>query len=283
MNCRPITINDNYLNQTLTSLQTGLSEYCFSNIFAFSNKHNYFFCTYKNHSFILGKHYEGYSFIMPLFIPNTSHQNIFQALLKKYDFLYPIPEKWEEFFPKSFFQIQSFPSDSDYIFNNSSLATMSGRNLSKKRNLIKQFLLQTSPTFQAFSPINKNDCLSILKQWANNYADDLAQTDYLSCTEAIIYSEKLNLSGFIFYNNKAPIGFVLGNNLGNNMFDLQFAKADINLKGIYQYMFQKTSQLFINNYEFINFEQDLGIPQLKQMKASYQPITLNKKLRVKLL
>jgi hypothetical protein len=53
-------------------------------------------------------------------------------------------------------------------------------------------------------------------------------------------------------------------------------------KGVYQFMYNVFAKELGTEYEWVNFEQDLGIPELRQAKESYQPDKMAVKYRVSL-
>jgi len=74
----------------------------------------------------------------------------------------------------------------------------------------------------------------------------------------------------------------LGEELNQEMFVLNFAKAKKRFKGIYQYMYNNIANLLPQRYKYFNFEEDLGKEPLKVAKSSYIPDALLKKFRVAL-
>jgi hypothetical protein len=63
---------------------------------------------------------------------------------------------------------------------------------------------------------------------------------------------------------------------------MQFAKADIQFKGIYQFAYQHYVQGLDPKYLYLNMEEDLGIPGLHKTKMSYHPEKLETKWRISL-
>lgn len=244
-----------------------LSEYSFANLYLFRNVHSYELVTGKD-LYIRGKSYDKKSFLMPTSIKS------FEALLADaearaaVDFCYPIPEEW--LLPS--WNVTYRDEDSDYIYDTLHLSRYDGRGLSKKRNLVKQFLEQ----YQARSaPLVVEDALLLLKQIAH-------KEDEEACVEAIHNLTELGLEGTLYYVESKPVGLVIGERLTPDTFCMHFAKADIAYKGVYQYITQEFAKSVVDRYPFINMEQDLGSPALRQSKHSYEPIRYCKKFRVKL-
>jgi hypothetical protein len=98
--------------------------------------------------------------------------------------------------------------------------------------------------------------------------------DYAAAREALENMEYLQLCGGIFYVDGEPVAYTLGEELAQGrMFVIHFEKAVLKkeYRGIYQYVNQAFAALLPDKYEFINREQDLGDPGLRQAKESYRP------------
>ena len=81
---------------------------------------------------------------------------------------------------------------------------------------------------------------------------------------------------------REPAGFILGEGLGDSIFALHFAKGLTKFKGIYQFMYNHFAGIMSDRYELLNFEQDLGNPELRHAKSSYRPDRMIHKYRVSL-
>ena len=60
-----------------------------------------------------------------------------------------------------------------------------------------------------------------------------------------------------------------------------FAKADVRFKGVYAYLHQAEAQsLQAMRCRLVNWEQDLGIPSLRDSKRQWRPVRFLKKYRL---
>lgn len=270
-----LTLSDRALLEPLLhSCQQQVSEYTFANLYLFRNVHAYQI-VHGLDLYIKGVSYDGRSFLMP-----TSAKS-FQALLgdeKAYsnvDMLFPIPEEWLQMVDKRLWTTNYSEDDSDYIFDTLQLSRFSGRDLSKKRNLVKQFTEHYQVEEASFDAKN---ALLVLDAWKKNAVN--IDDDALACKEAIENFESLQLEGQIYLVDSKPVGLMIGEALNNDTFVLHFAKADIAYKGIYQYMYQAFAKTIQGRFAFINMEQDMGSASLRQAKHSYGPIRMCTKVRV---
>ncbi len=274
-----LSLTDQALIQPLLeSCSVQLSEYVFANLYLFREAHKYQLIQGEE-LYIKGTTYDGGTFIMP-----TSRKS-FDALItdqKAYssvDFLFPIPEDWAASADKTIWNTSFIEADSDYVFDTQQMARYGGRGLSKKRNLVKQFTRSFQATVKPVQGNTTQDALAVLDIWKNASTGPLPD-DTEACREAIVNHELLKLEGIVFYVDTQPIGFVLGEPLTADTFALHFAKADIAYKGIYPYMYQSYCQDLVDRFAFINMEQDMGRPSLRQAKNSYEPIKMCHKIRM---
>jgi len=262
-------------------MQTHISEYCFSNAFCFQDDHRFTGSKLDGLPYLKGQDADR-KFLMPFFIPKEENLRSIKQQLKEHTVLYPIDERWISVFEKDAeFIINCYEKDWDYVFSTEKLANMSGRKLGKKRNLISQFhKLHPKNSVQELTKENYKDGITVLEQWAKEATTHKEETDFLACASGVEHFEILELKGIILYVDDKPIGFTLGE-IANDSYILHFAKANIHYKGAYQYLFKAAAMMF-HETTWINFEQDLGLPQLRQMKKSYYPDKMIKKYTISL-
>lgn len=269
------------LSQRLKKIGIALSEYCFANLFLFRNKHSYTVIEGKG-VYVRGVTRDGHTFIMVTEPLNKVNVDELLTLLSDVDFLYPIPKSWKVYFNPDVFDMTSWDGDTDYVYTMHKMQYYPGRKLSGKRNLVKQFLEAYQTECFPISQERIPAALLILNEWKKSLEDDL-EADYESCLEAFsLLPQITELEGMIYYIDKNPVGFILGEPLTSRTFVIHFMKALKEYKGIYQYIYQAFAQHLDGRYAFLNLEQDLGKPYLAQAKHSYVPDCLCVKLRVAL-
>ena len=261
-----------------------LSEYSFTNAYLFRKPHKYQVAVSDGCTFLHGVTYDNKTYMMPvcpLEIIPTAKLIEMAALV---DFFFPIQEEWLSFFPEDKFTYSYLDGDSDYIYLTERLATLAGRKLAKKRNLLKQYNEGYKTEDFDLTPERFNDAKYILDTWekeiqqAENHGSDYPET-----LEALEKMTEFNLRGMISYADDKPSGFVLGEELNDNTFALHFAKGIREYKGIYQHLYNAFSIKLNDEYKFLNFEQDLGKDTLRQAKSTYYPDEMRKKYRVALI
>ena len=94
-----------------------------------------------------------------------------------------------------------------------------------------------------------------------------------------ILKDKVKIAG-IYIDNKLE-AFTIGELLNPNMALIHIEKANPDIRGLYPFINQ---QFLVNEFsevEFVNREEDLGIPGLRKAKLSYHPIRFVEKFTVK--
>ncbi len=268
------------LHERFKRIHTYLAEYSFANLYLFRNTHNYYLLRQDDHFFIVGKTYDGKPYIMPTSDLTPVCVDVLHGLSKEYPCIFPIPEAWLGAFGKYPVTAYWDEGDSDYVYALEKIATFKGQKLHNKKNLLNQFLSLYTPCPRPLIKDLMADARSILDAWQTDAGEAKDQTDYYPCLEALESYDELVLCGGIYYVDHEPAGFIIGEEINNDMFALHFAKGKKKFKGMYQYMFNHFAGMLPKKYAFLNFEQDMGKLALRIAKASYHPDQVLKKYRV---
>ena len=187
------------------------------------------------------------------------------------DYLYPIPEEWLDAFPDDWYSTSYDEGESDYLYRTERIATFAGKELHKKKNLLNFFLKHYSHDAQPLTEAKIPDALSILESWQEESGKKEEYTDYDAAREALLLMDELVLCGGIWYADRKPSGYILGEEITGETFALHFAKGLTEYKGIYQYIFSSFASVLPRTYTRLNMEQDLGREALRHSKKSYFP------------
>lgn len=272
------------LKDMLPSLGRGLSEYCLANLLLFRKVHAYALI-YDNDRLlgVRGRTYDGQTAFMPLFDPSCMSTADLTGLFNRIpecSCFFPMDEQYLVCFDRDRFQIGQNPDDADYIYSATTLQTYSGRKLSKKRNLMKQFLDAHQPASFAYEPKRQRDAGIILDQWQREKGKPVEATDYGPAKEALKLAGELEMFGTVYYADGDPAGFLLASETAPGMCAIHFAKGLRRYQGIFPYMFHHFANSQGDGFAFYNFEQDLGNPSFRQTKRSFAPDRLLAKYRI---
>ena len=257
-----------------------ISDYTFANVYLFRKISHYEFLQADCGLFVCGSNKQGQRYVMPLNDLRSCDMQIFNELLEKQGFFFPIPEEWLSFFPQDQFTAVSDDGESDYIYLTQNLASFKGSQYTRHRNHLNQFFASYEPQASPIAANNLSDTMSILNQWQADSRLALGKTDSEQCSEALEKFSELALWGTIYYIENNPAGFIIGEALNADTFCLHFAKASKNYHGIYEFMFNDTAKRLQSQYKYLNLEEDMGNKNLRRTKGSYGPEKLLKKYRI---
>lgn len=254
------------------------SEYSFANNFLFRRQHNYAFVDCK-HPCVRGAFKHDHFYYVPTCSPEHFKLESFTDSEQSIC-LFPIPEKWLQEIDKYHPTIKSSRSESDYMFTSDKIQTFPGRALSSRRNLLSQLINHHEMESRELSDNEIAPALGILESWQEHSDQSKEASDYWPGREALELLKRLDLFGRIAYADGEPIGFTIGELLTPTTALLHFAKANHNYKGITPYLYQDFAKHLPDSVQWINMEQDLGLPSLRKAKEAYDPDQLLTKWHV---
>ncbi|NTV29879.1 MAG: DUF2156 domain-containing protein [Candidatus Omnitrophica bacterium] len=269
------------LDSRLKAAGALLSDYSFANLYLFREAHDHRVLVEGSDVFITGRTYDGCRYVMPTADIRQGAVGPLLAAVPEGGVIFPLPEEWLGALKEHAAGTEFFDGDSDYIYTVESLSTYRGQKLHGKKNLLNQFLALYSSKALPLTQERMDDARAILQGWQEDTGEEAASTDYAPCREALELYDELVLCGGIYYVGDEPAGFIIGEELGRNMFVLHFAKGRRKFKGLYQYMFNHFARIMPKQYDLFNFEQDLGKQSLKIAKSSYDPDRMLHKYRVR--
>jgi hypothetical protein len=266
------------IHPALKAAKDGVSEFTFANLYLFRGRYNYKISREQNGNILVSGELHGKKFFAtPCAMPDTL---VLETLLAEHDYWKGISvsilENERRIIEDLGVEITEDRDNFDYLYNKSDLALLSGKKFHKKRNLVNAFLL-SYPDHQDYPLTNeyKTQALAILERWRQDKGSD---GDYVAAREALLLSSELGLEGRIYFVNKHPAGYCLGEYVaGVSMFALHFEKCIDEYKGIYQAVNQFFAASLPPECLYVNREQDLGDEGLRQAKMTYRPCGFVKK------
>lgn len=256
------------LHPLFQTLEEGVSEFTFANIYLFREQHNYRITRAPEGTvIILGRDGEQCFFMCPFGLPD---QTFLEVLLQDQQMMKCVLQSQVAALTALGYVVTEDRDNFDYLYSREELALLTGRKFQKKRNLIKAFInnynYEGRPLLEELLP----DALQVLDTW---HTDQQSAGDYHAAREALIKCEELQLCGGIYYVDRQPAAYSLGEELARGTsFVIHFEKALNRYKGIYQFINQAFASIIPETYITLNREQDLGNEGLRQAKHSYRPI-----------
>ena len=93
-------------------------------------------------------------------------------------------------------------------------------------------------------------------------------------------AEELGLAGVVVTVAGEVRAFAVGERLNRDTVVCHFERADHFMEGLSQLVNREFCRLLFSDCRYVNREQDLGEPGLRNAKLSYHPVELVRKLRI---
>ncbi|MBN2211582.1 MAG: DUF2156 domain-containing protein [Sedimentisphaerales bacterium] len=260
----------------------GLSEMTFSNMFLYrhNDQHDHRIARIGEDNYVfVGRDREQPVFMLPFELPE---KKLLDELFSKFHQLKAIAPDQAQQIASRGYHVWENRDDFDYLYSRQALAELRGNKYHSKKNLVNKFVNTFEAAGRALLPEFRHDALHVLDAWSA--ARDISG-DYSAAREAVEKAEELRLCGWIYYIDKGPVAFAMGEEINRGRtFLVKFEKAvsPDTFKGIYQFVNQTFVNLLPEKYETVNREQDLGDPGLRQAKMSYKPVGFVKKFRAEM-
>jgi len=178
------------------------------------------------------------------------------------------------------FRYEASRDFTDYIYRREDLAGLAGKKYHQKRNHIARFERGNTWRCEAIIPDVLDECLEMERQWVarngNKNPKDL-RDELRALERCFAHYEAFDFCGVLLRVNGRIVAFTLGEELSEHCFCTHFEKAFTEEPGAYQMINRCFASMCLENYEFVNREEDLGDEGLRRAKLSYYPAILLEK------
>lgn len=183
------------------------------------------------------------------------------------------------------YTIEEDRDNSDYLYLTSDLIELSGRKYDAKRNFINRFKQDHSYEYVGLNPENVMLCHDFATYWCEeklcSTIEGLAR-EQCAVYEMLCNFDKLGITGGAISIDGKITAFSLGEALNPETFVIHVEKADAAIDGMYQMINNEFCIHAANPYNYVNREQDLGVPGLRKAKESYHPVRLVESYKMRL-
>lgn len=278
--CSPALSDKAWVKEAFEYEQTDCCEYCFGNIFMWSDIYNNKILNY-NGMFISADFSENPIFCYP--VGKGDKKAAVKALieyakeigtvLKFFGITESNKEELEEMFPGKF-HIAETREFFDYVYRTEDLCNLSGKKYHSKKNHISFFEKNYNWTFEPISENNIEQCLLLNEHWKrlNESKNPLEiNSENRAIKVALDNYFELGFEGGVLKIEDEIVAFSFGEKLNDSTFCVHVEKAYSNIRGAYQMINRELARQLKGRYEFINREDDTGSEGLRQAKLSYHP------------
>lgn len=186
------------------------------------------------------------------------------------------------------FEFSSDRNFADYLYLTEVLAAYEGPGLAKKRRETNKFF-QLYGHDASFEPIalDKMDELRAYQQvWfetsrrrgTDEHPLELEHRKILLDMDCF---QELDLEGILLRINGKVEGYAYGSVLPGGAFDVMVLKGNLSYRFVWRALLRELARYCTGKAAYLNLEEDLGLPGLRENKMSYQPCALMEKYQAR--
>ncbi len=170
----------------------------------------------------------------------------------------------------------------DYVYELDAIVNLQGNDFKKKRNMIKTFRTKYPETvFEILDLGNKQhrkQIMDLVHEWVAAKDTSLNEDEVLGLQNVFALHKHIYGTG-LFYQDRL-IGFSIVEHLHNNFAMIHYEKTNHDYPGVTEHLMVETARhLRGNGITHLNFEQDLGVQNLRTNKLLWRPNRFLKKYR----
>ncbi len=162
----------------------------------------------------------------------------------------------------------------DYVYRASDLAQLPGTKYGKIRNRLHKFTKNFAYTAEEISEKNMEEVREFLKRWClwkDCGSDELLENERKAILFSMSHFFDLGLMGLALRIHGTIQAIAVYEKMNADTVLVHFEKGSPDFDGIYKAINMETAQRIQQLVPYIDREEDLGIPGLRQAKLSYQP------------
>ncbi len=165
---------------------------------------------------------------------------------------------------------------SDYIYEVDDLIRLSGSKYHGKKNHLNKFLNTYAFSYEKITEDNIEECRRMKEEWAVRKGGDIEEyREELDIIDKVLDNyDKFNLIGGLIRIDGKVSAFTIGEAISEDTFVTHFEKADEDIPGLYQAINQQFAANSISGFKYVNREDDIGLPGIRQAKLSYRPVMM---------
>jgi len=294
---RQIEIEDKKLfDGYFEKFQPEISEFTFTNLFIWKNYYNFLFLESDNHLIVFSQDYfknwkksisnldDGTFFLTPI---GPTPEKMIINLFEKFDNIeiHRVPKDViEKVIRDPEYQVLNLDIHEDrmnwdYIYEIESLIDLPGNKFRQKRRWLNKFLEIYNYEFNIISDGLIDKALELQLEWCDQNEcqsnEDLIEEQKAIKTALENFNDLGIFGGIIGVDNKC-VAYTLGEMINKDTV-IHIEKAHLEYEGSYQAINNLFLKEFGKNVNYVNREQDLGIPGLRRAKEAYKPIRMVEK------
>ena len=179
------------------------------------------------------------------------------------------------------FEVQYCRDLAEYMYSIDDLVNMPGKHFMTKRKLLHKFFKDYDGRYETLkiAPEHIEQIRIFQGEWLgekifrdNNPIHESHLENENNCVQCALDDYfRLGLSGIVIFIDGTLCGYMYGAPLSAECFDMISGKGDSDIPNISYALKYETARLCCGGFKYANFEEDLGIEGLRNMKNLYMP------------
>mgnify|MGYP002535083234 FL=1 len=182
-------------------------------------------------------------------------------------------------FPEHELHVECNPDRWDYMYACSDFVELPGSHFHSKRNFIKRFYKACPEAqFDVYSKEHFESCMSFLSDWySGREMDENLIQEKAAIEKVLTHWDELPVYGGVLHDHGRILGFTYGARSAPDILAVHIEKATRDVPGAYPALSQAFAKSLPLCIEYLNREEDLGIPGLRKAKQDWHPVAQLKK------
>jgi uncharacterized protein len=176
------------------------------------------------------------------------------------------------------FTVVEDTSASNYIYLSDLLSRLPGRKYARKRNLLSQAQASYHWTTEPITESLTEACREVLQRIQEEEKPEIdsnLQQELAALARTLHLWQILRQQGILLRVDGRPAAFSIFEPIATDTVAVHFERALRSYKGLYQVINSETARIIAaQGFTFINREEDLGSPGLREAKRSYAPVKM---------
>ncbi len=172
------------------------------------------------------------------------------------------------------FCVEKDRDNSDYVYRQEDLSELPGRRYHRQQNLVNRCLSRYECDYCEITPGMLEEVARMQDRWCSEKdcgEDPGLRAEWRAIRQTIEHYGELDLLGGVVRIDGEVQAYSIGEALAPDTAVVHFEKAMERYDGLYQVINKWFAERALGDFEFVNREQDLGIPGLRKAKKSYHP------------
>jgi len=182
-------------------------------------------------------------------------------------------ERFEALFPNNI-EVETNEADWDYIYDVEKLTNLPGKHYHGKRNHIARFKDDDDWVYEEITEEKIEECKKMNQIWCKEYGcgkSESAKLEQCAVEQSFLHFNELGFEGGLLRKAGEVVAFTIGEPLNSDTYVVHIEKAFPQVQGSYPMINQQFVAHNMQQFTYVNREEDIGDEGIRKAKMSYRP------------